>query len=125
MKVKNKLAAAALLSVISLSAIADAGKTHVDIAIDSEFKDKNIVFTVDMPNFTSETVGFYQAGDPLAIHADVEPIVDEQGNAIPAVITAYVSETSARTSAYESKNTYQFSSDTSIGLSFPIMFMPS
>ena len=122
MKVKNKLAAVVLLSVISLSAIAETGKTHVDIAIDSEFKDKNIVFTVELPN-TSETVGFYQAGGPLAIHADIEPIVDEQGNAIPQVITAYVSEASARTSVYESKSTYQFTSDTSIGLSFPIMFV--
>lgn len=120
----KKLAVALLLSSFSLPVLADADKTHVDIAIDSTFKDKNIVFTVETPGQSPETVGFYQAGDPLAMKTDVAPIVDSKGSAQEQQVLAYVSDaTSRQTCLYQSKNGYIFSEDALIGLSFPAMFM--
>jgi len=115
----------ALLILISYQAVADGVKTQVIISIDEHFKSNNIVFTVENPTtHITETIGYYQAGQPLILYADANPIVNSRGRASSEYITACVSDNiSFVQQLYKSTSRFRFSAHGTVRLSFPSMLV--
>lgn len=114
-----------LLGGLTTSLLAEPiEKTTVQIAIDSGFNNKNIVFKINNP-LTSEpeSIGAYQAGKPLFIKQKVNSVLDPNEKPIPCQVTAYVSDTETSiTKPYYSVEKYTFDKDGFVQLSFSSMF---